>query len=70
MPEETLRQQAEALLELHEGACSVPHSSPLHREFYLMHCEGQVDLVSGTTSNFVNVYIKNYKPRFEQNDKA
>lgn len=60
-----LRNQIQGLVQLHGGACSVVHSSPLHREASLMATEGLVQITSSSTPGYVNIYIKGFRSRFQ-----
>lgn len=63
MIHETPMEKAIALLEMHGGSCSVPHSSPLHREFYKLKLAGRVQVVSSGTPGFIDVMTPEFLAR-------
>lgn len=57
---------ARALLKLHGGSCSVPHSSPMHRAFMDLAMAGEVTMVTSSTPGQIDIYRKGFKARFSK----
>lgn len=65
------QQTATDLLNLHEGGCSVPRNGPLHLAFCEMQEAGEpLRFRPSGTEGFVDVYGKQFKPRFEKPEEA
>ena len=51
-------------LKLHGGSCSVKHSGVFHRRFLALSLTGEVTLTGSSSPGYVNIYCKDFKPRF------
>lgn len=64
MDEPTNHEKARALLSVHKGACSVPALSPLGRAFMALQVAGEVRIGQSGTQGYIDVYAKDFAPRF------
>lgn len=60
----TTREKAFRLITIHHGACSVPRNTALQASFQIMQLEGKVTIQDSGTAGFIDVYAKDFQPRF------
>lgn len=61
----TPREVCQTLLRIHQGACSVPTNTALGAVFAIMQMEGVVSIRPSGTPGFIDIYSKDFKPRFD-----
>jgi hypothetical protein len=64
----TPREKAVFLLKIHQGACSVPKGGELEAAFTILQLEEKVTIQPSGTPGFLDIYAKDFQPRFVSPD--